>query len=99
MQVMIMLYKLKEGVDPESYKKFSLEVDQPLVNSFDTVEEFNVHFVMGPKKIWDLFEVIKVRSYKDWENITKQEIMKNHEKAWLKYVDENSVKLIYGEKI
>ena len=99
MQIMIMVYNLKDGVSLEDYKKFSLEVDQPLVNSFDAVKEFNVHFVLGPEKIWDLFEVIKVDSYSAWDEISKGEIMKKHEKEWLKYVDENSVKLVYGEKI
>ena len=99
MQIMIMVYKLKKGISLEEYKKFSLEVDQPLVSSFEAVKEFNIHFVIGPEKIWDIFEVIKLDSYKAWEEVTQTDEMKEHDKEWRKYVDEDSIKLVFGEKI
>jgi hypothetical protein len=99
MQTMIMVYKLKKEVSFEKYKKFSLEIDQPLVNSFEAVREFDIHFVIGPKKIWDIFEVIKVDSYNAWEEITQTDKMKNHDKEWKKYVDSASIKFVFGEKI
>ncbi len=99
MQTMIMVYKLRKGVSLGEYKKFSLEVDQPLVNSFEAVKEFNIYFVVGPEKIWDIFEVIKVDSYEAWEKVTQTDEMKKHDKDWREYVNEDSIKFVYGEKI
>ena len=99
MQTMIMVYKLKKGITLEEYKKFSHEVDQPLVNSLDVVKEFNVYFVLGPDKIWDIFEVIKLNSYKVWEEATQTGKMKKHDIEWKKYVDTDSIKFVFGEKI
>lgn len=99
MQTMIMVYNLKNGSSIEDYRKFSLEVDQPLVKSFDVIKEFNVYVVKGPKKIWEIFEVIKLDSYDAWEEITQTDKMKEHDREWKKYVDENSIKLVFGEEI
>jgi len=99
MQTMIMVYKLKKGISLEEYKKFSLEIDQPLVSGLKAVKKFNVHFVIGPEKFWDIFEVIKLDSYKAWEEITETDKMKKHDKEWKKYVDSDSIKFVFGEKI
>ncbi len=98
METVIMVYKLKKEVSPEEYREFSVKIDQPLVNGFEAVKGFDIHFVKGPEKIWDVFEVIKVDNYKAWEEITQTEKMKKHDKEWKKYIDESSVILAYGNK-
>lgn len=99
MQTIIMIYKLKKGVSIEEYKKFSLKTDQPFIISFKSIIDFSVNVIEGPKKEWDVFEVIKIQSYKDWEKISESDEMKNHVLEWVKYADEASVKIFYGNKI
>lgn len=94
-----MLYKLKKGVSLEEYIDFSKNIDQPLVKSYKPVIDFAINYVAGPEKIWDLFEVIKVESWEEWEEITKTEKMKKHDIEWKKYIDADSVKIIYGDRI
>ena len=99
MQTIIMIYRLNKGVSIEEYKRFSLEIDQPFVKSFDSIIDFSVNIIEGPQKEWDVFEVMKINSYKDWEKISETEEMKKHVIEWVKYANEGSVKLFYGNKI
>lgn len=99
MQTLIMLYNLQEGVSLEDYIDFSKKVDQPIVNSFDCIKDFAVHYVLGPDKNCQIFEVIKIISWEEWEKFTQTDTIKKHEKEWLKYVNPDSVKISYGNRI
>lgn len=54
---------------------------------------------MGPEKIWHVFEIIKVEKWENWERFNKSDICKYITKQWLKYADEDSVKIVYGNRI
>ncbi len=99
MQTVMMVYNLKKGIDPEDYKKYSLEVDQPLVNSLSSVREFNVYFVKGPEKIWDVFETILIKSWEEFDRETQTEEMIEADKEWHQWIDEDSLRIVYGDKI
>ena len=95
----MMVYNLKKGIDTEDYKKYSLEVDQPLVNSLSSVREFNVYFVKGPEKIWDIFETILIESWEEFDRETQTEEMVEADKEWHQWIDEDSLRIVYGDKI
>jgi hypothetical protein len=92
----MVVYNLKKGISFEEYRKYSLEVDQPLINSLASVKEFNVYFVLGPEKIWDVFETILIDN---WEEFDRETQIEKADKEWRQWIDEDSLKTIYGEKI
>jgi len=99
MQTVMMVYNLKKGVSLEEYKKYSVEVDQPLVKSLPSVKEFNVYFVIGPDKVWDIFETIIIEKWEKFEEETQTEEMLEADKEWRDWIDEDSLRIVFGEKI
>ena len=99
MQTVLMVYNLKKGISLESYKRYSLEVDQPLVNSLDSVKEFNVYFVLGPEKTWEVFETILITGWEEFDKETQTSQMLAADKEWREWIDENSLSIVYGGKV
>lgn len=99
MKIVLLGYKLNKGVNLEDYKKWSVEVDQPLINRYKIIKEFNVSYVIGPDKTWDCFEVVKVESIEAFEKLMETDIIKTQLKDFEKFADKDSIKLVYGEKI
>ena len=61
--------------------------------------DYAPHYVLGPEKVWHVFEIIKVDEWEDWELFSKSDTCKYLTEQWLKYADESSVKIVYGERI
>lgn len=102
MDRIIALYRLKEGVTMEEYRKYSLEIDQPITSVQPGVRRFEVYAVTasgeGPLN-FDIMENIEVDSWEAWQEVTKSEPMKKVVTNWPRYCDESSVLLIRGDKI
>lgn len=94
-----MSYKLKDKNLLDEYINWSLEKDQPLINSFKEIKEFSVFNIKGPKKDLNIFEIIKIDKYESWEKIITMPEVKRNTEQWSKLVDKDSVILFYGEKI
>jgi hypothetical protein len=99
MTTILLAYKIKKGVNIEDYKKWSIEVDQPLVNSYDIIKDFDVEVVSNSDGDWDCFEIVKVDDIKEFEELMEKDIFKRQWKKFLEFVEENSIKKVYGEKI
>ena len=99
MKTVLMVYKLKRGVSIEEYKKWSREVDQPLINSFDVIKEFDIQCVVGPDKRWDCFEIVKVESIEAFEKLMRSDVIKKQVEDFEMFADKDSIRLVYGEKI
>ena len=99
MQTILMVYNLKKGVNLEDYKEYSLKVDQPLVNNMKSVKEFNVFFVLGPEKVWDIFETILIDDWDSFDRESQTDEMLEADREWREWIDEDSLKIVYGERI
>ena len=93
------LYNLKENVNIEDYKKWSIEYDQKTVNSFSGIKSFEVYINQNPEKKYDIFEVIRVESWKRWTEIGKSPEMDKLKEEHKKLVDRTSMVKLYGEEI
>jgi uncharacterized protein with ACT and thioredoxin-like domain len=99
MTTIVLVYKIKEGVDIEDYKKWSIEKDQPLVNSYDIIKEFDVEAVVNSDGTWDCFEIVKVDDIKAFEELMETDIFKKEWQKFLEFAEESSIKTIYGKRI
>ena len=95
----IYLYNLKDNVDIEDYKKWSVECDQKTVNSFDGIESFKVYINQNPEKTYDIFEVIEVESWERWTEIGRSPEMDKLKEQHKELVDRKSMIKLYGEEI
>lgn len=97
MITVLVSYKLKEGVSINDYKKYSLSKDQPLVKSFDVIDDIAVYIVEKSSNEIDIFEVIKVKSLKDWKNLMGTPEMKENARIFETLCDKDTVKTFYGQ--
>ena len=95
----IYLYNLKENVDIEDYKRWSVEYDQKTVNSFEGIISFKVYINQNPEKAYDVFEVIEVESWKRWLEIGRSTEMENLKEQHKELVDRKSMIKLYGEEV
>ena len=72
----IYMYKLNPGVSAQVFKKWSIEEDQKIVNSFDEVKSFEVFFIKSQDSDWDVFEVIKVNRWEKYRELNETPQMK-----------------------
>ena len=95
----IYIYRLNKGISIDEYKKWSVEEDQKTINSFEGIESFEVFAIKDPEKEWDIFEVIRVESWKRWREIAEEPKMKMLHAKFEKLVDQDSKTRFYGEQI
>lgn len=99
MTTILLVYNIKKGVNIEDYKRWSIEVDQPLVNSYDIIKDFDVEVILNSDSDWDCFEIVKVDDIKEFEELMETDIFKKEWKKFLEFAEESSIKKVYGEKI
>ncbi|MCL5772740.1 MAG: hypothetical protein M1479_10815 [Actinobacteria bacterium] len=95
----IYLYNLKKGISINEYKKWSIERDQKIVNSFEGIKSFEVYINKGPDKRWDVFEILQAESWERWVEIGKSPEMNELKEEHKELVDRDSIIKFYGEKI
>ena len=102
MEHLIIMYKLKSGVTMEDFLKFSKEIDRPTVLDQEGVHGFEVYTIVSEdneKQEYDVVENILVDSFAKWVEIGKTEPMLNNAKVWNRYGDENSIKILIGNRV
>jgi len=102
MQRVFITYRLKAGARMQDYRKFSKEVDQPLVKRQEGVHGFEVFEITGSDKgkpDVDVVESILVDSYEKWVEVTQRDEMKANAGPWGKVGDGDSIKVLIGNKI
>ena len=95
----IYMYKLNPGVSAQVFKKWSIEEDQKIVNSFDDVKSFEVFFIKSQDSNWDVFEIIKVSSWEKYRELNETPQMKRLKPGFKELVNKQSVVKFYGERI
>jgi hypothetical protein len=102
MNRVFVMYKLKKGVTIEDYKKWSREVDQkitPFQKGVKSFEPYEIKKSMKKEIPFDVVEDVVVESWEAWEEVQKSKAMERVNKDWVNLADEESVIMIYGEKI
>jgi len=105
MEHMFTLFKLREGVSMEDYRKWSKEVDQKLVHVHPAYKSFEVYEVEGSdvgednETPFDVVESIVVKSRKDWEDAIKGEALKKVVEEWPRYADASTAVTFFVKKI
>ena len=95
----IYMYRLKDDVGIDRYKKWSIGRDQKIVNNFEGINSFEVYDIKGPVKKWDVFEILKAKSWERWVEIGKSSEMIELKEEHKELVDRDSIIKFYGEKI
>ena len=102
MAKVFIMHKLKKGASMEDYRKWSPE-DQRVSRRHPNVKDFRVYEIKESEqgKIpFDFIEVEEVESWEAHQDVVRSENIKRMEKTWLgKYVDEDSLVVLYGEEI
>ena len=70
------LEKVQQTGTSRTSQKWSIEKDQPLVNSYDIIKEFDVEAVVNSDGTWDFFEIVKVDNIKAFEELMETDIFK-----------------------
>ena len=84
-------YKLKPGAKMEDFRKFSKEIDQPLILSFEGVHGFDVYEITGADPGTPDFQIV--------EEIMATDTVEEHFPHWQKYGDIDTIKTLIGKKI
>jgi uncharacterized protein (TIGR02118 family) len=102
MQKVFVMYKLKQGVSIEAYRKWSVEVDQKVTPFQPGVHRFEVYEIEGAEKgksPYMIVEDIDVDSWGAWQKVVASDAMKKVVSEWGNYGDDSTITVIYGKKI
>jgi hypothetical protein len=69
---LLLLYKLREGVTREEYRKWSLERDQPTLTACEGVSQYRVFDVGASdgEAAYDIVEYVEVDDWNTWRRVT-----------------------------
>jgi hypothetical protein len=96
------LYRLKQGVNLDAYRKFSIEIDQPITRAQPGVERFEVIALTGSRNTprpFDICEIVQAESWQRWREIGASEPMKPVQDGFKQLADETSLTVVWGERI
>ncbi|WP_370332489.1 hypothetical protein [Mycolicibacterium hippocampi] len=66
----INMFRLRPGVSPEEFERFSVELDRPTCLGFDVVVGFEVFLTeRTDSSSFDVVEVMTVTSWPEWEKV------------------------------
>jgi hypothetical protein len=96
-----MIYKLRQGITKEEYRKWSLERDQPTLTGREGINEyrvFDVEGVDGPDS-FEIIEYVNVENWDVWKKVTTTGPMVPIGDDFARLVDVDSVVALRGEEI
>lgn len=102
MQKVLVMYRLKAGVDIEDYKQWSRTRDQVVTPFESGVIRFEVYAIAGAEKgapPYQIVEDIEVESWEAWQAAVQGPGMAPIVKEWDQFGDPDSLVVIYGDKI
>ena len=86
----------------EDYRKFSKEIDKPLILSFKGVHGFDVYEITGADPGTPDFQIVEeilVDSFQRWQEIMETDTIKEHFPVWQEYGDIDTIKTLIADKI
>jgi hypothetical protein len=97
------LIPLREGAEPEEFRRFSAELDQPTLLAQDVVLGFDAYAVTrrdeGAPSV-DVVEVMHVRSWEEWVDVRDgAEALKPVSARFDELIDPATVRTIFGTRI
>lgn len=98
----IVLYRLRDGVSLDDYRRWSVDEDQPTLRSFDQISGFHVYEATaaeGSTADYSIVETIEVESASAWAEITEMDAVKALQPAFESYVDPASLCILQSEEI
>jgi|SRR5437870_695659 len=102
MQKVFVMYRLKPGADVNEYIKWSKTVDQTTTPFQPGVYRFEVYQIKGAEKGKPPFQIVEdidVESWEAWQRAVNGPGMAKVVRDWNEYGDQESVVMIYGDKI
>ena len=96
------LYRLRDSVSLDDYRRWSVEEDQPTLRTFGEISGFHVHqatAAAGSTASYSIVETIDVESAEAWEAITKADAVKALQPAFERYVDPDSLCILHADEI
>ena len=102
MQKVFVMYKLKPGVTIDTYRKWSISLDQKVTPFQSGGHRFEVYEIEGAEKgesPYQIVEDIDVESWEAWQKTLKSEGMKEVIESWGNYGDDSTLVMIYGSKV
>ncbi|TML67084.1 MAG: hypothetical protein E6G14_13455 [Actinobacteria bacterium] len=96
------LYRLKDGVSFDTYKRWSLGEDQPTLRVHTDVARFSVYATTAADAStapYDVVEEIEVADLEAWTRVTESSDVKALGPAFEGFVDPDSVCILLGEEI
>ena len=69
---LLLLYKLREGVTRDEYRKWSLERDQPTLTACEGISRYTVFDVGADdgEPAYDIVEYVEVADWATWRKVT-----------------------------
>jgi hypothetical protein len=95
------LYRLRDDVSLDDYRRWSVDDDQPTLRSFSQVSGFHVYeaSAAGSTANYAIVETIDVESAAAWTEITEADAVKALQPAFDRYVDPDSLCILQTEEI
>ena len=96
------LYRLKDGVSFDEYRRWSLEADQPTLRAFEEITQFSVHATTATEESTETYtvvETIEIDSAQAWTAVTNSPDLKALGPAFERFVDPTSLCILHGEEI
>ena len=105
MEQFFTLFRLKDGVDLEEFRKWNIEVEKrvfwphPVFESFEVFEIEGQEGNDGVQLPFDMVESIVVTSQEEWKDSMKDETIKEVVEEWSTYVDAGSALTLFVRKV
>jgi hypothetical protein len=98
---LFLLYRLRDGVDPERYREWSRTRDQPTLKRCEGIAEYRVFGVEDAdgKSAYTIVEHVDVADWETWKRVTSSGPMVPIGEDFQELVDTGSVITLRGEEI
>ena len=93
-------YKLAEGATREEFRKWSVEIDQPIASRQKGVRSYTIYEAPeGEDGPWDVIEVIDADSKEAWEAVNGYPEMVPVAERFFELCDRDSLTVTYATKV
>lgn len=96
------LYRLREGVTLDDYRRWSIDDDQPTLRSFAQITDFQVFrttLADGAAGPFEIVETIEVSDATAWSEVVGAEAIKALQPSFDRFVDPVSLCILHTEAI
>jgi hypothetical protein len=96
------LYRLKDGVSFDEYRRWSLDADQPTLRAFKEITHFSVYSTTPTNEstaTYTVVEMIEIENPESWSAVASSAELKALGPAFERFVDTASLCILHGEEI